>query len=413
MLLKNINSKGRFYFPVIFIFFFVFAQIVDGINIFGIRWISACFLVMLVVFHALKRGKISTKNWFIYGLLFVIIPVYGLFRTGFNSDLSDLSDTSQLSFSILLFATIYFQFGGNAQLAIKIMVSNLRLLSFSIIAIFVFNYFGGYYPSFFVGNEMMFFGEREYGGVTFNFVYFISSPLLLFLVAYDSYSLIDRLSILKLFFLLVTISALFLSGTRSLIIFSLASFFFVSFWFGTLRTRIFCAVVVFLTAALILYSYIDVYFSMFSVANSAAKLSYLSGYGEIFGNSIYFLFGQGWNANAWSPDFIRMLDSVGNPGVKTELTYLELMRVYGAPMGAIITILLFSLPFIGDGPKEYQWLRPALFMYLILAATNPYIFSSNGVIAFGVYLGFLRINKGVELYSHDTSTESPSFPRPL
>jgi len=157
----------------------------------------------------------------------------------------------------------------------------------------------------------------------------------------------------------------------------------------------------------------EVFLAMFSAANSAAKLSYLSGYAEIFGNSIYFLFGQGWNANAWSSDFIKMLDIVGNPGVKTELTYLELMRVYGAPMGAIITILLFSLPFIGNGLKEYQWLRPALFMYLILTATNPYIFSSNGVIAFGVYLGFLRMTKGVELHSHDASTESLSLPRPL
>ena len=262
-------------------------------------------------------------------------------------------------------------------------------------AVFLFIFFGDYYPSFFLEKQILIFGERGYGGTTFNLIYFISSPLLLFLVAYDSYSLNNRASIFKLFMLLLTISALFLSGTRALMVFAISSFFFVSFWLGSLTIKMFYIAAVFLTAALILYFYPDVVFSMFSEANSASKLSYFNGYWEILNNLKYFFFGQGFNAHTWSAEFLRMLSSVGNQGIKTELTYIELMRVYGVPMGSIVIILLFSLPFKRNGPREYQWLKPGLFMYLILAATNPYLFSSNGALALGIYLGFLNINKRV------------------
>ena len=390
--LKNFNSN---FFPVAFMSFFVFAQIFDGVNAFGIKWVSGVLLVILVAFHALRSEKVITRNWFIFTLLIAFLPLYGLFISSINGGLNKFSDTSQLSFAILLFSTIYFHFGDNARLVIKIMIFNLRLLAFLIIAVFLFIFFGDYYPSFFLEKQILVFGERGYGGVTFNYIYFISSPLLLFLVAYDSYSLNNRVSFFKLFMLLLTICALFLSGTRALIVFAIFSFFFVSFWVGPLTIKFFYTVVAFLTTVLILYFYPDVAFSMFSEANSASKLSYFNGYWEILNNLKYFFFGQGFNAHTWSAEFLRMLSSVGNQGIKTELTYIELMRVYGVPMGSIVIILLFSLPFKRNVSREYQWLKPAMLMYLILAATNPYIFSSNGALALGVYLGFLNINKRV------------------
>ena len=57
--LKDFNSN---FFPVAFMSFFVFAQIFDGVNAFGIKWVSGVLLVILVAFHALRSKKIITKN---------------------------------------------------------------------------------------------------------------------------------------------------------------------------------------------------------------------------------------------------------------------------------------------------------------------------------------------------------------
>jgi len=123
--------------------------------------------------------------------------------------------------------------------------------------------------------------------------------------------------------------------------------------------------------------------SMFEATeqNNSLKLSYFEFYNGVFSEPGVFLFGQGLNAKEWSQTVFQILD---NNASKTELTYLELIRVFGL-VGFIVFIFLFIGMFnrLKFFSIQGQWLSPALFVYLLVAAVNPYIFSSNGMLLIG------------------------------
>ena len=56
------------------------------------------------------------------------------------------------------------------------------------------------------------------------------------------------------------------------------------------------------------------------------------------------LFGQGFNAHYWSGDFKALMARSGNDGTKTELTYLEFIRVFGVFFGMLLNLLIFYIP---------------------------------------------------------------------
>ena len=93
------------------------------------------------------------------------------------------------------------------------------------------------------------------------------------------------------------------------------------------------------------------------------------------------LFGQGYNAQEWSMNFKNMLIRSYNEGSKTELSYLELVRVYGLIVGTILIISLFIIPLlVYKKYKKINYIIFAIFIYLINSALNPYLFSTNGVL---------------------------------
>ena len=99
------------------------------------------------------------------------------------------------------------------------------------------------------------------------------------------------------------------------------------------------------------------------------------------------LFGQGLGATFYVSVNSRMQWIA-------ELTYLEILRHYGIFMGLILFIMLLY-PFIYY--KRYsdkKYLLVAYFGYLLMCITNPFIFSSSGMIMLSIilYPAFTRSN---------------------
>jgi hypothetical protein len=141
---------------------------------------------------------------------------------------------------------------------------------------------------------------------------------------------------------------------------------------------------------------IEAFFSVSETSNSM-KLSLLNGYGEIFSNPVTLLFGQGFNAHEWSPTLRNMI-AIEEKASKTELTYLELVRVFGIVIAtALIGTIFLLLRLTKNLHQNFRWIYPGFSVFLINAAFNPYLFSVNGILPLGLIAAivyhYTRTNK--------------------
>jgi hypothetical protein len=139
-------------------------------------------------------------------------------------------------------------------------------------------------------------------------------------------------------------------------------------------TVLFLALIVFASVFYSTNSTIVEVLSLQEESNSI-KLELLRDYADIFNDPINLIFGQGfgsyyyWEAKGYS-DFI------------SELSYLELIRVYGLIFGIIMAgLILYPILFVIASRREFSN-RASIIgftVYMAIAAINPLIFSSLGM----------------------------------
>ena len=368
-----------------------FACLFDPIGqIFHIKFIAIGFLfVVLGLTVVIENFKIRFGVFYIFSfMLFVIfIPVYGLLLAILRGGISgEFIDTSYISAAVYMICSLLYLAPGYIWWAYRALITSLRLLSVVILVSFIFTATDMFtdFVFFFVSNGVAYIGEREYAGVSFYYIYFIASPMLIFLLCHETWKMLDGPSIKSCATLLLSISALFLSGTRASIILSLCAPVFVWMWYRFGRgaiALIFCSIA--LLMVVLLFIDVPVVSEMFGASeqSNATKIGYLSSYEEIFNSPLTVLFGQGFNAHFWSPVLQSMLPEGAS---KTELTYLEMFRVFGLFGSGFLIFLLAYLSISGKVARSnYPWTAPAMFLYSAVSAINPYIFSSNGMLLIG------------------------------
>ncbi|MFC3852757.1 hypothetical protein ACFOSD_07920 [Salinispirillum marinum] len=327
-------------------------------------------------------------------LLFVLLGTFvALIRGGFSGS---FIDTSYYTSALYFIASGLYFYSKNYTVALKAMVFSLRVIVFLIIYSFFIVYTGieSVILQFFVDIGSAYIGMRNYGGFEFYYIYYIVSPMLIFLICYDMYFILKRKGRLYILLLALSVTAMFLSGTRANMLLSVFTPICLLMWFYAGRYAYFFISIVTVFFILLVFALkIPVFYEMFNpeeVSNSD-KLGYLSGYIEIFSNLSYFLFGQGFNAHVWDLNIYSMIPDGAS---KTELTYLEMVRVFGF-LGASLFAFGF-LYLVFSNRIHYSiapWIGPALFIYLLVSSTNPYIFSSNGMLLLGLGVASLSFHR--------------------
>lgn len=326
--------------------------------------------------------------------IIILMPIYGLVVTALRGGFGEeFIDTSYLTSLLYFLPSILYLFSDNKRQAFEAMLFSLRVVSVLIIVSY-FALTSGYgieVVYYFVSIETAFIGVREYGGISFHYIYYIVSPMLVILVAYDTYRFLLKRNFLSCFLLLTTILALFLTGTRANMLLSVLTPLLVFAWrhLGNL-SFIFIGILGVIGFTIVISSSIPIIQDMFDPTDvsNEIKLSYLTSYQWILSDLDVLLFGQGFNAHAWDPLVLSMLPEGAS---KTELTYFEGVRVFGLlgflPFLALLLYLVISMK---AKTPEWRWMSPALFIYLIASALNPYIFSSNGMLIVGLALALLN-----------------------
>lgn len=368
--------------------------------LFGVRYIALVSVVILLVLtHPLTRRMNVLGNPYtgMFVIFVVFIPVYGAFvalaRGGLNTD---FIDTSYIAAAAYFFCSLAYLSGDALQTAFKAQLLILRLLSATIVFCLLIPLLGLplEWIYFFVEHGITYYGLREYGGVSFSYIYFIASPMLVFLLVRETWEIAVQPSLARLAALALPAVALFLTGTRANMVAAIGGIGFTLLWrrLGKASTLLLLASVPIVIAAL-RASELEFAQEMFSAGeeSNAAKLDYLRLYADIFADPMTFLFGQGFNAHVWSSSLASM---VADGASKTELTYIEIFRVFGALGGftVIAALMYFGLSRRAQ-TSPFPWIAPASVLYLLVSALNPYLFSSNGMLLLGFSAAAMANNK--------------------
>jgi len=113
-----------------------------------------------------------------------------------------------------------------------------------------------------------------------------------------------------------------------------------------------------------------------SETSNEIKIAYLGDYNDIFSDPVTLLFGQGLG----SYQYWRIL---GEDVSIVELTYFEILRNYGIILGSILLcMIIYPLIYSVRISIRYNY-KPILIayvFYLFMSMTNPFIFSSLGML---------------------------------
>lgn len=223
---------------------------------------------------------------------------------------------------------------------------------------------------------------RDYGGFKLYYIYFVTAPLLVISTAYYTDKVLiskGRIKWKYLIFLIISFLSFFLTGSRNSIIISCVTPLLIYLIYSKNKIKSF--IIFSLFCCINLFYFRDAIFFMFS-SNSKSNLGRLSLLGDYIREleiPSTLLFGQGLGATFYVSVNSRMQWIA-------ELTYLEILRHYGIFMGVILFIMLLY-PFIYY--KRYsdkKYLLVAYFGYLLMCITNPFIFSSSGMIMLSIIL---------------------------
>lgn len=370
-----------------------FGAVIDPIGLmFGIRYLAlaTAFAGLLWLFYFFG-GKLLDKSYRGVLILFLaaLLPLYGFTLYAFRASGADFIDTSYLASGALMVTSLLYYSRRMCDYGVRSFVFSTRLLSLLVITTYASQvFFVSEWISFFTERNVALISSRDYSGISLPYIYFLASPLLILLMAYDFRKLQQRSNFVNLLIFMMTSFAFALTGTRAHIL--IAFIFSPLYLLISSNNRTIIKALMLLVITIIpafatedVRSLLSAFFSSAEASNSI-KLSILNGYGDIFSNPLTLFFGQGFNAHDWSPTFRGMIAmEVG--ASKTELTYLELVRVFGLIISIPFIIIIFLLLKEAKNiTQDFAWIYPGFVIFLANASINPYLFSVNGILPLGL-----------------------------
>jgi hypothetical protein len=393
------RSGVVFFFPAV-IYLLWFAAIFDPVGeVFGLRYFALGGAIACLGLSGAFRGLFLRSSFLRTAMIVCVsfvMPAYGFFVYAVRGGhASELRDTSYAAAGLLLTFSLLYKNEYLCRVGLRAMVISLRALVVVVIVIYVttISSLDGDWVNFFVEGNVARLGTRDYAGRIFPYLYFLASPMLIYLIAHDLHRLSQRVDLRGTLACVASMFTFALSGTRAHMLIAVA--YPVLFYIiGGGRHRItLAAISVFLAVATIKGSSVETLseFVSRSEQSNATKVGMLTSYADMLDDPLTATFGQGYNAHAWSSS-LREIIAVEVGASKTELTYIELVRVYGLVLASLFAVLLAGVLFrLSRVRHRYRWLYPALVIYLINASINPYLFSTNGILPLGLILGIVSL----------------------
>ena len=351
---------------------FIISCIFDPADkIFGLKTLLylLLFFILFVILFSNKTIIFYKSDIYYLLVIYTIIAIsyfIGKVRNiNFNNNIAYGYLKSFLFLGLLLFINI------ESNIFKKMLLNILMILSYSIIIIFLIKLLFNneyiekltLYLTFEVESAKI--GIRQYGSYTVPMIYFKTSPLIIFSIAH----FIKKQTNINLIISILCLIAMILSGTRANIIIGFA-FFSVSFFIIYKKYRK-AAIIIFTLIIILFLPKILINFFSVSEYSNTIKINHIYDYIKLFDTKTI-LFGQGIGSGFMSTAFHGLT-------YNTELTYFEIIRIFGLLLGTILIIFIILPGILLYKNDIINSL--AYFSYLIIAGTNPLLISSTGMIA--------------------------------
>ncbi len=354
------------------------------------KYILFVILVIYGLFSFVKNNNRITYASFTTVISFLFLPLWGIIVacvSGYRID-EGFAQSHLLSlYFVLLF---FYLITVKTEVLLKLLWLNGLLLSILTLSFFALSqfipaYFDIIYNLGLDSGSFLTANNRNFAGIIVNGLYFKSGPLIIFAFIYNLYHYSGRG---KFVLSCILFLSLVFSGSRTpalVNIFILLLFFYDKI-VGSRKSILLIISILFLISYIVITLAVD----KGGDGSNSLKFENIQSYIEDLSQGLHFLFGSGVGS---------LFYAKGNGAYLafTELSYLDILRMYGLPLGFFL-IYLYGSPYL----KVRRFFKYSLFLkryfggyilYLVLAGTNPILMGSVGMLAFTVFLAMSnRIN---------------------
>ncbi|MDP3436520.1 MAG: hypothetical protein Q8S04_04705 [Bacteroidales bacterium] len=381
------NTKRSSVLMMVFIVLLILDLIIDPSNlIFKAKYFLFVITLLLWIFQIIRK-EIRLPKELVVLVLFIsfFMPLYALSVGLLNNFLKNTNPGVIVYFSSFFFFTLTLVIvNRKIDLTKPFNIASLFivLITIGFYGVMLINplLFGSLYHYFVIDKQVAIYALRDFGGYPVLQMFYKTSPLLVFPLSYYLYQILIqgnvKLLFLKLTILLSIIVTLFLSGTRANIVsLALIILFYLSYYIYK-KSKIAFVILTGLYTLLAIYGLSIIGGILFNATeiSNLVKFGHFISYIEHFSDHIgQFIFGNGLGSSFYSYGINRITNV-------TELTYLELIRIWGMPISIIFLLVLITPVLYEIKAKQLSHLFIAYIAYLFIAGTNPLLLSSTGMI---------------------------------
>lgn len=388
--------------------FLVFLLVVDvvidpGNLILGIK--EFLFVSIFILWLASKQIKIDVEIFYVILFVALILPVYGFLIGIIRQENFIVKESLQYLKGFVFFALLFVTISKKIDISKYLVYSGFFIVLITIwlyIDIGEYSFRESYY---FVEKNAARISRRTFANILFDpVVFYNTSPILLFPLAYYLDRCEKRFTLWNTLAAVLFLAALFISATRANMLSALI--LIVIFLYNVIRNKWRIVLYILIPLSIILSMiFLPHFFKTYIFdpleSSNSIKIDHFKSYIELFKNDLSSLiFGQGMGAGFYSYAKEALV-------YKTELTYMELIRMFGIVMTSVFIIVLFIPIYIFSRNTQnilfsrYKYVYKAYFLYLILEiGSNPLLIGSTGMIVLvSVFSSTFFINKSIQIES--------------
>ena len=359
-------------------------------------------LVIYGVIYCLKRRQYLASVNRITLFTLLLVPFWAMFIAYITNSLTDVPYAMSQVRSMLYVTIFFFVVTMRLNVLLKVMWINGIIMAVVTLILFFLSQLGGVFLAVIYdycnasGNFTMAY-NRNFLGYQINGLYFTAGSLIIFSFVYNLYQYRGRL---KLILSIVPFLSLMVAGSRTPMLVQLLIllvYLYDKNILGKFLTRVSALIVL---GMLVMVTYLLA--TQEKEASNEVKYDNFESYVEDLGDKGHLIWGAGLGSEFYAK----------GRGVKlsySELSYMDILRMYGLPVG-LCFIFLFFAPFFWLWkyyPRSQFLKRYSLgyVLFLILSGTNPLLLGSIGLTALSMFMAIVNKTKEEESEKGELKSE--------
>ena len=349
-------------------------------------------LVIYGVIYCMKRRQYLAPINRITFVIFLLIPLWGMFIAYITGELKDLAYATSQMRSMLYISIFLFMVTMRLNVLLKAVWINGIIMASVTLILFFLSELGGIFLAVIYDycnasdNYTMAY-NRNFLGFAINGLYFKAGSLIIFSFIYNLYQYKGRF---KFLFSIILFMSLMVAGSRTPMLVQLAILLIYLYdknIIGKFLTKL--SALAFLVM-LVMLTYLLA--TQKNEKSNEVKYDNFESYVEDIGDKGHSIWGAGLGSEFYAKGRNMRLSY-------TELSYMDILRIYGLPVGICFIFLFFAPCFwLWKYYPRSQFLKRyclGYVLFLILSGTNPLLLGSIGLTALSLFMAI--VNKTSEM----------------